>query len=113
MGACTQGQAAACTSDLEVARTPDPEVVCTRVRTEGVTSDPVAVHTLGRSASPPAGRAGVHIHHPTVLPHLEHQGVGGDERVRSGVQGSAAERLDLGVEVLGHHGHLRLGSPKH
>ncbi|ANS31820.1 hypothetical protein R1CP_36070 (plasmid) [Rhodococcus opacus] len=49
---------------------------------------------------------GVHVHHPPVLPDLEDEGVGGDERVRAGVQGSATERLHLGVEVLRHHRHL-------
>lgn len=56
---------------------------------------------------------GVHVDHPTVLADLEDEGVGGDKGVRAGVQGSAAECFDLGVEVLGHDADLRLGSPKH
>ena len=39
---------------------------------------------------------------------LEHQGVGGHERVRAGIQRPGAERLDGGVEFLGHHADLRL-----
>ena len=43
-----------------------------------------------------------------VLPHREHQCVDGDKRIRPGIEWLAAERLDLGVEVLGHDRYLRL-----
>ncbi len=48
----------------------------------------------------------VHVDHPAGLADLENQGVGGDERVRAGIEGSGAERLDGGVELLGHHADL-------
>ncbi|MEC5152568.1 hypothetical protein RCH22_004267 [Cryobacterium psychrotolerans] len=44
-----------------------------------------------------------------ALADLQHQGIGGDERVGAGVEGAGAELLDLLVEVLGHDRHLRLG----
>jgi hypothetical protein len=50
----------------------------------------------------------VHVDDTALLADLEHQRVRGDERVRPGIQGPAAERLDRGVELLGHHRHLRL-----
>ena len=43
---------------------------------------------------------GVHVDHPPALADLEHQGVGGHERVRAGVQGPGAEGFDGGVEFL-------------
>jgi hypothetical protein len=39
------------------------------------------------------------------------QCIGGDERVRPGVQRAGAERFNLGVEVFGHHADLRLRQP--
>ena len=35
----------------------------------------------------PGGHQGVHVDHPAALADLEHQGVGGHERVGPGVQG--------------------------
>ena len=49
---------------------------------------------------------GVHVDHPATLADLEHQGVGGHERVRAGVQRPGPKRLDGGVEFLGHHATL-------
>jgi len=64
---------------------------------------PVGVHS-GRHER-------VHVDHPAALADLEHQGVGGDEGVRAGVQPPVAEVGDLGVEVLGHLADLRLAQP--
>ena len=50
----------------------------------------------------PGGDQDVHVDHPAALADLEHQRVGGHERVRAGVQRAGAERLDVRVEVLGH-----------
>ena len=61
---------------------------------------PVGVH--------PGREQGVYPHHPAAFPDLEHQGVGRDERVRALVQRAGPERLDLLVQVLGHHRDLRL-----
>jgi collagen type II alpha len=54
----------------------------------------------------PDREQGVHVHDAPALADLEHQGVGGHEGVRAGVQRPGAERLDLGVERLGHVRHL-------
>lgn len=61
----------------------------------------------------PRGDQGVHPDDAAVLAHLEHQGVGGDERVRAGVEGSGAKRLDLLIEVLDHLRYLGLGKACH
>ena len=61
---------------------------------------PVSVH--------PGGEQRVHVHHPAALADLEDQRVGGDERVRTGVQRPGAERGDVFVEIAGHHADLRL-----
>src|SRR6201988_1799428 len=50
----------------------------------------------------------MHVDHPPRLADLEHQGVGGHERVWAGSQRPGPKRLDGGVEFLGHHRHLRL-----
>ena len=42
----------------------------------------------------------MYVGHPPVLADLEDGCAGGDERVRACVEWSAAERLDLGFEVL-------------
>ena len=55
----------------------------------------------------------VHVHDPAVLPNLHGQRVGLHELVRAGVQRPRPERLDLGVEVPGEFGHLRLGNVRH
>ena len=52
---------------------------------------------------------GVHVDHPAPFANLEHQGVGGQEGVRAGIERAGANRLDSVVEFLGHHRHLRLG----
>ena len=52
---------------------------------------------------------GVHVDHPAPFANLEHQGVGGQEGVRAGIERAGAKRLDSVVEFLGHHRHLRLG----
>jgi hypothetical protein len=49
---------------------------------------------------------GVHVDHPTGLSDFEDQRVGGDERVRAGIQRSGAKRFHGGVEFLGHHADL-------
>jgi hypothetical protein len=59
----------------------------------------------------PGRQQGVHRHHPAALTHLQHQSVGGDERVRAGVQRAGAERLDLLVQLAGHDADLALGQP--
>jgi len=51
------------------------------------------------------------VHHPTALADLEHQRVGGDERVGAGIKRAGPKRLDLSVELFGHHAHLRLRQP--
>jgi hypothetical protein len=48
-------------------------------------------------------------HHPAALADLHGQRVGGHERVRASIQRAGPELLDVLVEVLGHHRHLRLG----
>ena len=55
---------------------------------------PVAVH--------PGGHQGVHVDHPAALADLQDQGVGGDERVRPGVQRAVPKVGDLAVQVPGH-----------
>ena len=50
---------------------------------------------------------GVHVDHPPVFADFEHQGVGGDERVGTGVQGPVAEGLDLLVQLFRHDADLR------
>lgn len=52
------------------------------------------------------------LDHPAALADLHRQRVGGDERVRPGVQRVGAERLDLRVEVLRHRRDLRLRQPR-
>jgi hypothetical protein len=54
----------------------------------------------------PGGDQGVHVDHAAALPDLEHQGVGGDEGVRAGVQRAGAEVRDGHVELGGHGRHL-------
>ncbi|NQE72679.1 hypothetical protein NG2371_07172 [Nocardia gamkensis] len=49
----------------------------------------------------------VHVDHAPVLADFQHQGVGGDERVRALVERAAAEGFHLGIQVAGHHRHLR------
>jgi hypothetical protein len=61
-------------------------------------SVPVGVHA--------GGHQGVGVDHPAALADLEHEGVGGEERVRAGVQWAVPKVGHLGVEVLGHLGHL-------
>jgi hypothetical protein len=61
---------------------------------------PVGVHA--------GSEQGVHVHDPAAFTDLQHQRVGGDERVRARVQRAGAERRDVFVEVAGHHGDLRL-----
>jgi hypothetical protein len=50
----------------------------------------------------------VHVNHAPVLPHLQHQRISGDERVRALVQRPGAKRLDLGIQIASHHRHLPL-----
>ena len=57
------------------------------------------------------GHEGVHTDHPAALADLQHEGVGGHERVWAGIEGAVPEVGDLGVEVLGHLAHLRLREP--
>jgi hypothetical protein len=57
------------------------------------------------------GEQRVYVDHPAALADLEHQRVGGQERVRPLVQRPGAERLDLLVELGGHHRDLRLRQP--
>src|SRR3954470_12227097 len=64
---------------------------------------PVGVH--------PGGDQGVHADHPAALADLQHERVGGDERVGPGVQRPVAEVRDVGVEILGHLADLGLGQP--
>jgi hypothetical protein len=64
---------------------------------------PVGVHG--------GGHQGVHACHPAALLHLQHEGVGGDERVGAGVQRAVPEVGDLVVEVAGHLADLGLGEP--
>ena len=54
---------------------------------------------------------GVHVHDPAGLADLEHQGVGGQERVRAGVEWPGAERGHLLVEIGRHRRDLRLRQP--
>jgi hypothetical protein len=61
---------------------------------------PVGVH--------PGRHERVHVHHPAALADLEHQGVGGHERVGPGVERAVPEVGDLRVEVLGHLADLGL-----
>jgi hypothetical protein len=53
----------------------------------------------------------VHVDRAPALTHFQHQRVGREERIRAGIERAGAERLDLLVEVLGHHTDLRLGQP--
>ena len=46
------------------------------------------------------------LDHAFVLSHFHRERVGGHEGVGAGVQRAGAERLDLRVEVLGHHADL-------
>lgn len=48
------------------------------------------------------------LHDPATLADFDGQRVGGDERVRAGVERSGAERGDLRVEILRHLRHLAL-----
>ena len=57
-----------------------------------------------------ASRAWTLIDAP-ALAHLQHQRIGGHERVGPGVQRPGAERFDLLVEILRHHRDLRLRQP--
>jgi hypothetical protein len=54
-------------------------------------------------------KQGVHVDGAPTLTDLEHQRVGGDERVRASIERPSAERLHRLVQRLGHLGHLRLG----
>jgi hypothetical protein len=64
---------------------------------------PVSVH---------AGREqGVHADDAAALSDLQHQRVGGEERVRAGVQRPGPEVLHHRVQLGGHHRHLRLAQP--
>lgn len=45
-------------------------------------------------------RVGVHPDNPTTFADLQHEGVGGEERVAPGVQWPVPEVRDVGVEVL-------------
>jgi hypothetical protein len=56
----------------------------------------------------PGGDQGVHVDHPAALADLEHEGVGGQERVGPAVQGPVPEVRDLPVEILGHLADLGL-----
>ena len=56
----------------------------------------------------PGGDQCVHPGNPATFPDLEDQGVSGDERVRALIEPAVPERLDLGVEFLGHGRDLRL-----
>ncbi len=58
-----------------------------------------------------SGHQGVHPHHPAALADLEHQGVGGNERLGAGVQRPVTELGDLLIEVAGHLRDLRLAQP--
>ena len=52
----------------------------------------------------------VHRHHPATFADLEHEGVGGDERVRTRLfQAAGAELLHVLIELGGHHRDLRPG----
>jgi hypothetical protein len=53
---------------------------------------PVGVHA--------GGQQGVHVDDPTTLADLEHEGVGGQERVGAGVQGPVPEVCDLASRSL-------------
>jgi len=64
---------------------------------------PVAVH--------PGRHQGVHVHHPAALADLQHQRVGGHERVRALIQRPGPKRLHLLVQLPGHHADLRLAQP--
>jgi hypothetical protein len=44
----------------------------------------------------------MHVDHPAALADLEHQGVGGDERVRADVQRAVPKVDHLAVQFLGH-----------
>jgi hypothetical protein len=57
------------------------------------------------------GDEGVDLDHPGALTDPYRQRVGGQERVRAGVEWSGAEGLDLLVELGGHHTHLRFAQP--
>jgi hypothetical protein len=54
------------------------------------------------------GQQGVHVDDAAAFADLEHEGVGGDEGVRAGVQRAGAKRRDVFVEVTGHDADLRL-----
>ena len=60
---------------------------------------PVGVHA--------GGEQGVDVHDAAALADLQHQRIGGHERVRAAVQRPGPERLDLLVEVAGHLADLR------
>ena len=60
----------------------------------------------------PGGQQGVHVDHPAAFVDLQHQRVGGHERVGTLVQPTGAERLDLAVKVAGHLRDLRLAQPR-
>jgi len=64
---------------------------------------PVGVH--------PGREQRVHRDHPAALADLEGERVGGHERVGAGVEWAGPERLDLLVELSGHHTDLRLRQP--
>jgi hypothetical protein len=51
----------------------------------------------------PGGDEGMRADGTTVLAHFEHQRVGGHERVGTSVEWASAKRLDLLVELGGHH----------
>ena len=68
---------------------------------------------ISRCPSPvhAGGHKRVDVDDPATLADLQHQGVGGQERIRAGVQRPSAELLDLPVEVAGHLRNLRLRQP--
>jgi len=56
----------------------------------------------------PAGEECGDVHDPATFMDLHDGGVGGDKRVRPGVQGAGAEGLDVLVELGGHDADLLL-----
>ncbi|OCQ85388.1 hypothetical protein A4260_11025 [Streptococcus pneumoniae] len=59
------------------------------------------------------GDQGVHPDDAACLAHLEHQGVGGEEGIRAGIERAGPKRLYGFVELFGHDRHLRLGKLCH
>jgi len=51
----------------------------------------------------PGRDQGVHVDHPPALTDLQHERVGGDERVRALVERAGPELRHGGVEFGGHH----------